>query len=306
MEKRITRSDYFLLISFITVLILLVGAFMYGYKMGTDRASFKYEELIKAKDDKAKGPVAYDQPSLVSFYHNIYAPYKEFQVSYFEQLQALETNSKPSDFPGLLKDLSRKASDTYEQMLNKSMPEVSPLLVQGHQNYLKSLKLFADTLKSFQNGATRGTEFVLALNRDPFLIEAQNFGLNAQLNYYDAILKWNLTSAPNLKLPDLNKKLTLSEWSALGLNAKDMYVANWLQLSKVYKPYHPQDIALRVDDTIANGQAKKLGLADVYQVMDLLITTDAVRSGDFTRSKNKFYGDETVPQIPIFTGTGSN
>jgi hypothetical protein len=34
--------------------------------------------------------------------------------------------------------------------------------------------------------------------------------------------------------------------------------------------------------------------------VELLIGTDAVRSGDFIRGKTKFYSSETLPQIPFF------
>ncbi|CAG7641513.1 hypothetical protein ACFQI7_11680 [Paenibacillus allorhizosphaerae] len=302
MEKRLNRTDYLFAATFIFMLVVALGAFFFGLRMGQDRAAVKYEDLIVKQNDAAKGFTAYHQQYLVSFYHTIYAPYREFHKKWFDKMDELQSN-RSSDASLIMKDLSKLANDNYSALGTKSMPDSSPLLQDAHKNYMKSLKLFSEALRGYTTkaNAVTGPDLAGQLNGDAYLTEAKSFALTAEKQYYDAIVKWNESVNPQLKAIDSSKSLALKDWSELAFNMKNDYVAQQLSSGKTYAAFTPQDLTSRIDEMIVTGQAKKLNLNDVKQVIDLLIGTDAVRSGDFLRYKNRLYANETLPELPFFT-----
>jgi hypothetical protein len=67
-----------------------------------------------------------------------------------------------------------------------------------------------------------------------------------------------------------------------------------------FLPLYPQDLTVRIDEMIANGQAKKLNLTDVQSIVEMLADTNAARKGDYISGKDKWYAGETMPQLPFF------
>ncbi|MBE1446001.1 hypothetical protein [Paenibacillus sp. OAS669] len=303
MEKRLTRTDYLFVLIFIFMLVLALGTFFLGVKLGQERSAAKYEGQISRQQDAAKAYSAYHQQYLVSFYHTIYQPYREFQTSWFDKLDVLEVN-RSADASLLLKDLSKLAKDKYDEIIDKSMPESSPLLQEGQQNYAKSLKLFSEALSSLQSRANSmpAAELLKDMDSNAYLIEAKNFALAAQKNYYDSIVKWQQSASASIQTADAGKPLTIQEWNSLPLNVKNVYISGVLVNTKLYKPFTPQDLCIRIDEMIATGQASKYNLTQIQPVIEVLLATDAVRSGDFIRNKSRWYPNETLPQIPFFTG----
>jgi hypothetical protein len=301
LNKRLSRYDYLFALTFIFMLVLATGTFFFGLRMGQERATAKYEDLLFKKTEADNGYSAYHQQYLVSYYHTIYQPYREFHKKWFEKMNELEVN-RSANASAILKDLAQLSKDKYTELSSKSMPDSSPLLQDGLQNYLKSLKLFGEALSSLQGKANSVPSFELdtELNKDAFLTEAKKFSLTAQKNYYDSIIKWNLADNPQLKQVDVSKPLTIKDWSPLSLSMKNEYIANSILNGILFKLYTPQDYSSRIDEMITSGQAQKLNLANVQQVMDLLNATDAVRSGDFIRNKGRLYPNEILPQLPFF------
>lgn len=303
MEKRLSRTEYVFTLIFIFMLVCAVAAFFYGVNVGKQKAESKFAELNK-KEAKPPELAAYDQQNLVSFYHTILLPYQEFQKKWFEHLNAIEFQSTTVDPSSLLKELEKVANEKYNGIITMSMPEKSPLLKQAHENYLKSLKLFTDAIKRIQSktGALRGKALVTEIDNDPYFQEAKNFALKAQQNYFDSIVKWNQTVDPQLKGTDGVGKnnLPVMEWTQFNVNLKNAHIASLLQKGKYFMPYYPQDVTIRIDELIVSGQAKKLNLTEVDKMIEVLMGTGAVRPGDFLNDKGKWYGKETMPQLPFF------
>lgn len=302
MEKRLTRTDYLFAVTFIFMLVVAMGAFFFGLKMGQDRSSLKYEDLLNKQNEAAKSFTAYHQQYLVSFYHTIYQPYREFHKKWFEKTDELMTN-RTADASLILKDLSKLAQESYDSLGSKSMPDSSPLLQEAHKDYMKSLKLFGEGLKSYSAKANGipAAELIAQLQADPYLGEAKTFALKAEKSYYESIDKWYTTINPQFKPVDVTKPLSLNDWKSQSLNMKNEYVAQLMLGNKLFKPFTPQDLTSRIDEMIQSGQAQKMNLNDVGQVVDVLMATDAVRKSDFIHNKDKYYGKETLPQLPFFT-----
>jgi hypothetical protein len=302
MEKRLSRSDYLFTLVFIFMLVAVVAAFFYGTRVGKEQTVAKYEHVLMKQQALSQEQTAYHQQYLVSFYHTIYLPYREFQNKWFDFIEALELQSKSVDTASALKQLSRIAIDQYEEAAALSMPESSPLLQEAQRNYLKSLKLFSDAAAKFARQASKSPDLSQAIKDDAYFQEAKNFALLAQHNYYSSIVKWHeslgapLDGSEFAELDSLNVK----EWGRLNFNLKNVVIARLLLNGQYYEPYHVHDITIRIDELAASGQAVKMKLDDIGQIVEMLIHTGAVRQNDFIKSKNKYYENETMPQLPFF------
>jgi len=211
-------------------------------------------------------------------------------------------NTGSADASSIMKELSNLASEKYDVLSGKTMPDSSPLLQEGLQNYLKSLKLFNEAAKNFQSKANsmRGIELIAAIDHDASFAEAKKFALQAQKNYYDSIIKWNESVDSQFKPIDTAKPISIKDWSGLNLNMKNDYIASVMLNGNTFRSFTPQDLTARIDDLIVTGQAKKMNYSDIQQLVDLLTATEAVRTGDFLRQKNKLYANENIPQVPFF------
>lgn len=302
MDKRLTRTDYLFAALFIFMLVCVLGAFFFGVRTGQKQMESKYAQQQAAKAEAAREPGAYEQQVLVSFYHTIYLPYREFEQKWFQSMNEIDLRSTTVDGAAQLKELGKIASAKFDMLQSKPVPSSSPLLVQSQENYMKALKLFGDAMKDLSGKANtvKGAELIGGIGQNAYYSEARNFALQAQKDYFDAIIKWNQSIDTNFKPVDVSKKLPLNDWSQLSVNNKNDYIAALLLGQKWFEPFKPQDLTLRIDEFIASGQPKKLNVADVPGAVQLLIGTDAVRAGDFIRGKQKFYPNETLPQLPFF------
>ncbi len=302
MDKRLTRTDYLFALMFIFMLVCILGAFFYGLRIGQEKSDQKYEKILHADQETVQEPGAYDQQLLVSFYHTIYLPFREFQNKWFELTNQIEFQSSTLDASAALNEAAKLADEKYQLLQGKTMPASSPLLQQAHQGFLKSMKLFADTLKNFKPRANSipGNELIDAMAEDAFLIEAKKQALIAQKDYYDSIIKWQQSVDVSFKPFDTSKEATIDEWRQMNLNMKNLYVSVLLSDNQTFVPYYPQDATIRIDDFIGTGQASKLAATTVKQTFELLKSTDAVRPGDFVKGKHKRYSNELLPQLPFF------
>ncbi|MFC5448047.1 hypothetical protein [Paenibacillus aestuarii] len=303
MDKRLTRTDYLFALTFIFMLVCILGAFFYGLKIGQQKADERYANMMKASKPATKDVGAYDQQVLVSYYHTIFLPFREFQNKWFEQMNQIGQGNSTIDASAALKELSKIADDRFTTLQAKSMPASSPLLVQSHQSYLKSLKLFADGLKDLQSKANSmsAAQLMMAIDNNSFIQEAKTQALSAQKDYFESIVAWNETIDHDLEVFDPNNNANLDQWRAMNVNVKDLYITAKLLKNKTLTPYFPQDLTARIDEFIAAGQSQKLNVNDVNQTINLLLSTDAVRTGDFVKGKARFYSKEPLPQLPFFS-----
>jgi hypothetical protein len=303
MNKKLSRYDLLIPLGFIFALIVGVAAFFYGLQVGKEQTDLKYREFMsQLKQEQDKHQVAYQQEQLVSFYHTVLLPFREFQEVWFEGLDDLETRSEAVDTSSLLKEIGALADKTYAKIEPSTSPEVSPLLVNAHRNYLKSLKLFSEAAGRLKGSAGKGLHAADQIRRDAYVLEAYSFALQAQRQYYDAILEWSKKDNPNVPAIDkLNlSQVTYKEWRKWPLNAKNAFIARMLFEDGTLYPFYPQDVSSNIDDLDATGRAGKLKLATVGQASETLLSTGGVRSGDYIRLKNKVYSNETLPQLPFF------
>ncbi|WP_166239292.1 hypothetical protein [Paenibacillus turpanensis] len=306
MEKRLTKYDYIISVLIVFMLIAAAGAFFYGWKSGYSEAQTKYEEMIaKEQEEKTQGSIAYHQQHLVSFYYTVYQPYRNFQDKWFEQLQNMDRNSTTVDNGSVMKELHKTAAAKYEEASQAQIPEASPLLRQAQSSYLKSLKLFMDATASWQSKSNsyKGAELINELEKDVYFQEAKNFALTGQQQYFASIVEWNKTVNAGLQGLTMVTKpdLTVKEWNQLNLNLKNQFTAGLLVSAKQFGPYIPMDAVTRIDDFFQSGKAKKLGIDSISKALDTLLSTGAIRNGDFLENRSKYSQEDALPQLPFFT-----
>ncbi len=305
MNKRLTRSDYIFTLIFIAMLVFAVAAFFYGVKTGINKIETKYEAMLNAQKTKTVALTAYNQQYLVSFYHTIYSPFREFQKKWLDHLNVLETPSSSMEPKSLMKELKSLSEAKYAEIERISMPASSPLLEDAQTDFLKSLKLFSQAADHFTTNSDGTPSAMLAekIMSHADVQEAINFALTAQQSYYAAIVKWNETVSPNMQDEALLTKenLNFDSWNKLNLNEKNTFVAKMMEREKMFTSYFPQDMTIRVDEMIAEGSAKKLNLSSIADIVKTLANTHAVRAGDFSQSRNKYYMNETLPQLPFYS-----
>lgn len=291
--------------SFIFLLVCVAVAFFYGFLTGTDNAEAKYKTLLAEKSDPLNQSGAYDQSSLASYYHLAYLPYEDFRSVWFDNMGALESASGGKAAASLVEQIRKQAESSFDRVSEGTMPEHSPLLVDAHTHLLKSLKLFSQELEKYEADARSldGGKLTGILNKDAGLTEAKRFAMQAQEEYFAAILQWNVNAVPGMKHSDLlkEKSLALKNWSQMTLNQKNVYLAKALAAAPLFTNYAPQDLAVQIDMLIAEGHADKMKLSTVQDAIEVLSATGGVRVDDFSRLKAKRYPNETLPLIPFFS-----
>jgi len=302
MDRRVSKFDIVMMLSFILLLAVGVGAFFFGLHTGKTQSDAAYESIIaELMDERNQHDVAYHQQQLVSFYHTVLLPFGEFQEAWFQQAEKIGTSSGVADAQDLLKELGRLAADKSEKIKPTTIPEVSPLLRDAQSNYLKSLSLFAEAAKRLQSERD-DRALSAAMKQDAYVLEAANYALKAQSQFYEAIWEWNKSVQPELGGVNSVYKdnITLEEWRNLNLNAKNVYVSRKLLADGAFASFYPQDVTSRIDEMDDNGKLDQLRVTDVNTAITTLLSTGAVRANDYLESKNRIYKNETLPLLPFF------
>ncbi len=84
-------------------------------------------------------------------------------------------------------------------MINKSMPDTSPLLQKSHEDYMRSLRIFSEAVKKLQPVRLEGMELIQKISEDEFFKEAKQYALSAQYKYYDSVVQWNKSINPTIQ-----------------------------------------------------------------------------------------------------------
>ncbi|WP_053376695.1 hypothetical protein [Paenibacillus sp. FJAT-27812] len=301
MEKRLTTTAMLFSVGFVFMLICTVGAFFYGIQIGTEKTEAKYEKKDESSKMAAASVSPYQQQDLVSFYHTVFLPYREFQNEWFAAMNKL-SQGNTSDATSMFKDLANLAASKAKDASSIDMQK-SPLLGQSQVGYIRSLKLFNEAADKAATSAKTLSfnELKKNVEQEKTYQSASQFALSAQQAYYSAMLKWS--STVDLDIPEDYKSpaiLELKHWKTLAITTKNKLIADQLMTRKQLTSYYPQDLTSRVDEFVLSGQAAKMKMHTLSAVVDLLINTEAVRNGDFTESKSRLYQKALLPQLPFF------
>ncbi|ASA22949.1 hypothetical protein [Paenibacillus donghaensis] len=299
MNSRTSRTQMLYSLGFIFFLISAFAAFFTGVKVGADKTEAKYELL-----DTTGGPVefsgSYQQQDLVTFYHNVFLPYREFKRNWNLEVDKLSRSTDARENGATLKNLGILADKQHAKVNQDSIFTNSPLLHQSQINILKSLTLFSQATAKVSAGAA-GAETAKLLKNDPFTAGAVKFGLLAQKDYYDSMLKWGAKAGKNIPAEaSVTTTLSFVQWKKMPLLLKNATIADMMLNRGIYEGYDPQDVTAKIDDMIYSGTASSLKLTNVQASVTLITSTGAVQEQDFIKWREQYYGKETMPQLPFF------
>lgn len=304
MDKRLSRTDLGFSLMFLLMLVIAIGAFFYGVKVGTERTRANLAPVLANTENNAAPAAlnAYQQQDLVSFYHTVFLSYREFENEWFAA-EAKWKADPSADLANSLRELEKTANQSYDKIKVDFVSPASPLLIEAQDHYLKSLKLFSESFATIraEADAASADDLVRQLKAHEFFQEAMKYALAGQNAYYTSMLKWGATLNPDLP-EDYTTPSTLdiAEWRSLPLLVKNKAAADYLSESLAFVEFWPHDLTARIDQFIASGQAERMKQSTIGSIAELLLGTDAVRSGDFMRDRASLYADELLPQLPFF------
>ncbi|ETT66625.1 hypothetical protein C173_18776 [Paenibacillus sp. FSL R7-277] len=299
MNSRTSRTQMMYTLGFLFFLISAFASFFTGVKVGADKTEAKYSQL-KDHPSAQEFSGSYQQQDLVTFYHNVFLPYREFKRNWNEQVGVLARSTDARQNAATLKNLSILADKQYDKVTQDSLFTNSPMLYESQLNILKSLTLFSQASSKVTAGAS-GAEAAKVLRSDNFTTSAVRFGLLAQKNFYDSMLKWGSKTHPSIPQQSGElKTLSFIQWKKMPLLLKNASIANIMLNRGIYAGYDPQDITAKIDDMIYSGTASSLKLNDIQSSVTLLISTGAVQEQDFIKWREQYYGKEIMPQLPFF------
>lgn len=299
MNSRTSRTQMLYTLGFLFFLISAFASFFTGVKVGADKTEAKYAKLTDP-ELKEEFSGSYQQQDLVTFYHNVFLPYREFKRDWNDQADKLARSTDARQNAATLKNMGLLADKQYDKVTQDSLFTNSPLLYQSQLNVLKSLTLFSQATGKVNAGSS-GAETAKLLRSDNFTTSAVKFGLMAQKNFYDSMLKWGAKA--NSAIPEQAgelKTLSFVQWKKMPFLLKNASIADMMLNRGIYAGYDPQDITAKIDDMIYSGTASSLKLNDVQSSVTLLISTGAVQEQDFIKWREQYYGKETMPQLPFF------
>ncbi|MFD0711123.1 hypothetical protein [Paenibacillus sp. GCM10027626] len=303
MEKRLARTELLFSIGFLFTLVLAVGAFFYGIKVGSDKTEAKFIEQTKhLSSNSGASALAYQQQDLVSFYHTVYLPYREFQNAWVQTMTKLAAGQL-ADPAAALKELSGLADRKYTEASRAAQPQSSPLLGQAQVELMKGMKALGTAADQVKNNAnrTKSSSVLNTINNNQHYNEGVKHILTGQMKYYTSMQKWS--SSVNRDIPDqyeVKNILQISAWKKLPLTVKNKLAAEQIKARNQLTAFLPHDLTARIDEFILSGQASKMKIKTIDAIIDLLISTKAVRAGDFGNSKARLYDNELLPQLPFF------
>lgn len=299
MTSRSARSQMQYTLGFLFLLICTFAAFFTGVKVGADKMEAKYQYLTPTGAAEEYSD-SYRQQDLVTFYHNVFLPYREFKREWDAGLDRLSRGENADENGALLKNLSLLADKQYQKITQNSIFAASPLLQESQLNILKSMTLFIQATGDIGSHAS-GEDAVKEVKENQYVDGAVRYGLLAQKNYYDAMMKWGYRNSDTIpEATAVTKTISFVAWKKMPLMQKNASIAELMLKRELFVGYDPQDVTAKVDNLIYSGNASQLGLSDVQASLTLLTSTEAVKEQDFLKWREQYYPKEMLPQLPFF------
>jgi len=300
MDKRLPRTEMLFSLGFIFMLALVVASFFLGMKIGVERTEAKYAP--EPEETKTQAVTAYQQQDLLSYYYTVYEPFRSFSGEWIAEASKMKSG-QTADPSKRLKALSSAAADRYKEAERADMPASSPLLVDAQTNALRSLKLFSEAFTRYASESGDAQTVIRLIGEDALYREALDYALLAEKQYFEAMVMWGASLDPDFPngVPEDGSGMAIEAWKRQPLLVKNAIAAGLLKERRILQNYYPQDLTARLDHFIESGQAAGLGIKTVGEAVDLLVRTEAIRSGDFLEKRSAYVSGELLPQIPMFS-----
>lgn len=301
-RKNNAKFEMLFVLGFLATLVIAFGTFFLGLNIGIDKTEAKYAYL-KTTPLGEENESSYQQQDLVTFYYVVFQPYQQFKEDYLTLVDDMSRSTSKSVSADAMKEICEKAKASYEQIAAQSIADSSPLLKEAQTDYLRSLKLFEDSMDQIKTkaGSKKGAELAKVVSQDEFTVSAKNYGLQAQKKYYSSILKWTAKTKTGVPTEfTIKNNIGTKEWTEYSLAVKNKAITDMMVNDQLYVSYLPQDLTAKIDQLIGSGKADALKLTSVASIVKVLTETDAVKNKEFVKWKSTYYASESLPELPFF------
>lgn len=304
MTKRLNRSEFMMAYMIIITLACTVGGFFFGAhymktKIESEQVAAMEAQKKEAERDRLlREQKLYSEQDFIRFYYAVYAPVLELKQAHFDTMSRWD-NMESEAQTDSLKQLTKTAEQTLEQ-IEKNVPlPTSPMLLQAQNQFTNSVRAYLDSMEQVRSDQNSNALTPSSISARLTLF--QDSWLTAQELVYQSFAAWESAYVVKQPLPKtVPTTVRASQWKQYPFHFRTYLAANAMSRDKQWKSYNPEDLTARLDMLFASKDSTSLGIQDMEAAIRLLRATDAVHAGDFRQSYSRLYSELKTPEIPLY------
>lgn len=303
MSNRLSKADFFVIFMILLSLACLIGGFFLGANIGKGKAEKEFNRYVE--DMSVQGldtdSLNYSHTDFVSFYHQVYIPFKEFRNAYIDFEQQVQDPDQTLKELSKSVDMQKLTINVKKELESAHIPNTSPLLQQSRKEYILALQAYELGFKNLFSLDNEQAEPVHTLIQewDDFLV-GKNHWLKGQSLFYEALVLWEsfFVTKENPKLVENASNYTLHEWAQLSFHHRNDLIAKVLADQKIVTTFNPEDVTVYLDALSKHSNLNKQ--QKVVEALQFLIASNSIRQGEFLE-KIKEYDSVDFPMVPLFS-----
>jgi hypothetical protein len=303
MSNRLTKTDFIVVYMILFSISFFIVGFFLGANIGKSKMEEEFAKYLDKNDevetDDSKA-LKYSHTDFVSYYYDVYLPFKEFRKSYLNFYHQVSTQN--IDQLAATTEMRKSLKEIKTQLSEVSVPDSSPLLQQSHQEYLSALLAFESGLqKLLASESERAKQFQkLIVELDEFE-KGEKHWLHGQSLFYEAVILWEsfyvTKEAPVLLEKPLH--FTLNQWKDLSFHKKNELIAKTIEEQNILGYFNPEDVLVYLETLTAHDdQAHQLH--NVSEAIKFLVASGSIRAGEFVERIDRFEAVSS-PTIPLYS-----
>lgn len=291
------------------MLLLSISFFIAGFFLGANIGKTKAEEEFSryltenGEQDVDTGALNYSHTDFVSYYYDVYLPFKEFRKEYLNYYHQVQLSEQSVDKLALTVDIREVIKKIKEDLSSASTRNTSPLLQDSHREYLSAVRSIESGLNQLFATENLRTEQINQLidELDEFK-QGQKHWLHGQTLFYEAVVLWEsfFVTKETPSLIDDPLHYTMSQWKELRFHQKNELISKVLESKGVLSFFNPEDVLIYLDSLSTNHSNQSNQLHKVTDTVEFLIASGSIRQGEFIERI-----DQTTmipsPTIPLYT-----
>lgn len=302
MSSRLSKIDFFVVFMILLSLACLIGGFFLGANFSRSKAEAEFQRFLAEinEEESENALLKYSHTDFVSFYHQVYLPFKEFRTRVIPFLEHAEHSVEPQQLIDESTELRRIVSSVKKEIENAKVPQTSPLLQKSQAQFILALQAFEQSFQDISSLDKDEIEQVFNLIQGEAFLSGKDYWLEGQKLFYEALILWEsfFVSKESPQFIENPTNYTLRDWSALSFHQKNDLIAKLLAELQLVTLYNPEDVAVYINSLAANSHQDKQ--QKVLEAVRFLSASDSIRAGEFLTRINE-YEAEALPMIPLFS-----
>jgi hypothetical protein len=303
MSNRLTKTDFIVVYMILFSISFFIVGFFLGANIGKSKIEEEFAKYLDQNDEMENddsNALKYSHTDFVTYYYDVYLPFKEFRKSYLTFYHQVSTQNQ--DQLAATAEMSKTLKQIKNKLSEVSVPDSSPLLQQSYQEYLSALLAFEAGLQKLASTEDEGAKDVQKLieELDEFK-KGQIHWLQGQSLFYESVILWEslyvTKEAPVLLEKPVHS--TLNQWKDLSFHKKNELIAKSLEEKEILGYFNPEDVLVYLE-TLAAHDDQSHQQQNVSEAIEFLVASGSIRAGEFVERIDRF---ETVssPTIPLYS-----